>query len=305
MTATTATRADVYARVTSRITADLERGVHPWMKPWGVEHTAGRITRPQRHNGTPYRGINVLLLWGEAADKGYTAPQWMTYKQAVELKAQVRKGEHGSLVVYAGRIARTETGETGEDIEIEIPFMKAYTVFNVGQIDGLPAQFYARPANPLPVSERVALAGQFISGTNATLRHGGNRAFYSVATDHVQLPPFEAFRDKESYYATALHELTHWTGNPRRNAREFGKRFGDQAYAREELVAELGSAFLSADLGITPETREDHAGYLDQWLKVLKSDKRAIFQAAAHAQRAADYLHGLQVATSEPEVVSA
>ena len=291
----TTIRTDVYERVTARIIADLEKGVRPWLKPWNVEHAAGRITRPLRHNGTPYKGINVLLLWGEAMERGYAAPLWMTYRQAQELDAQVRKGEHGSLVVYADKITRTDTDEAGEAIEREIRFMKGYTVFNVEQIDGLPTHYYAQPVTPLPVSERDEQADRFISGTAAVLRHGGNQAFYAPSRDLIQLPPFEAFRDKESYYATALHELTHWTRHPSRLDRDFGRqRFGDQGYAREELVAELGAAFLCADLGLTPDIRDDHAAYLGHWLTVLKSDKRAIFQAAAHAQRAADYLSGLQ-----------
>jgi antirestriction protein ArdC len=295
MTTATTSRADIYERVTARIIADLEQGVRPWMKPWHVGHTAGHITRPLRHNGTPYRGINVLLLWGEAMEKGYAAPLWMTYKQAQELGAQVRKGERGALVVYADKITRTDTDDAGEASERQIPFMKGYTVFNVEQIDGLPAHYYAQPANPLPVSERIAQAEQFIAATAATIRHGGNQAYYAPARDLIQLPPFEAFRDKESYYATALHELTHWTRHPSRLERDFGRqRFGDEGYAREELVAELGASFLSAALDITPEIRDDHAAYLGHWLTVLKSDKRAIFQAAAHAQRATDYLHGLQ-----------
>lgn len=183
-----------------------------------------------------------------------------------------------------------------------------HTVFNVEQIDGLPAHYYAQPANPLPVSERIAQAEQFIAATAATIHHGGNQAYYAPARDLIQLPPFEAFRDRESYYATALHELTHWTRHPSRLERDFGRqRFGDQrrppevadGYAREELVAELGASFLSAALDITPEIRDDHAAYLGHWLTVLKSDKRAIFQAAAHAQRAADYLHGLQTPDGE------
>ena len=286
---------DVYTRVTERIIADLEQGVRTWLKPWSAEHAAGRITRPLRHNGTPYRGMNILLLWGEAETKGYAAPIWMTYKQAQELGGQVRKGEHGSLVVYANTITRTETNDAGEDTEREIPFMKGYTVFNVEQVTGLPAHYYAQPVNPLPLSERIEHADRFMTATGATINHGGNRAFYAPARDVIQLPPFEAFKDKESYYATALHEATHWSGAKHRLDRDFSaKRFGDQGYAREELVAELGAAFLCADLGITPEIRDDHAAYLGHWLKVLKEDKRAIFSAAAHAQRAADYLNGLQ-----------
>ena len=300
--AAAAEKKDVYTRVTERIIADLEQGVRTWLKPWHSEHAAGRITRPLRHNGTPYRGINILLLWGEALAKGYAAPIWMTFKQAQELGGHVRKGEHGSLVVYANRITKTETNDAGEDTEREIPFMKGYTVFNVEQVDGLPAHYYAQPVNPLPLSERIEAADAFMKATGATIHHGGNSAFYAPARDVVQLPPFEAFKDKESYYATALHELTHWTKHKDRLERDFSaKRFGDTGYAREELVAELGAAFLCADLGITPDIRDDHAAYLGHWLNVLKEDKRAIFSAAAHAQRAADYLKGLQPDSQQQE----
>ena len=289
------TKQDIYTRVTTRILAELEKGVRPWIKPWSVEHTAGRITRPLRHNGVPYRGINVLLLWGEALEKGYAAPLWMTYKQSQELGAQVRKGEHGSLVVFADRFTKTETNDQGESVEHAIPFMKGYTVFNVEQIEGLPAHFYAQPANPLPLSERIEHADRFVKATGAAIHHGGNQAFYAPSRDTIQLPPFEAFKDKESYYSTALHELTHWTKSKDRLDRDLGRqRFGDEGYAREELVAELGSAFLCADLGITPDIREDHAAYLGHWLTILKNDTRAIFSAAAHAQRAADFLQQFQ-----------
>lgn len=288
-------RKDVYTRVTERIIADLEQGIRPWMKPWAAEHAAGRITKPLRHNGTPYRGMNILLLWGEAMAKGYISPIWMTFKQALELKSCVRKGEHGSLVVFANTVTKTEKNDAGEDVERDIPFMKGYTVFNVEQIDGLPSHYYAKPSSPLPLSERIDTADSFLQATNAVINHGGNSAYYAPSRDVIQLPPFEAFRDKESYYATALHELTHWTRHETRLDRNFEqKRFGDTGYAREELVAELGAAFLCAEIGITPEIREDHASYLGHWLSVLKQDKRAIFSAAAHAQRAADFLQGLQ-----------
>lgn len=291
---------DVYARVTERIIADLEKGVRTWMKPWAAEHAAGRITRPLRHNGMPYRGMNILLLWGEAVAKGYAAPIWMTFKQALEFEAHVRKGEHGSLVVYANSVTRTETNDAGEDVEREIPFMKGYTVFNVEQIEGLPAHYYAQPENPLPISERIEAVDGFIKATGAAIHHGGNRAYYAPAPDRIQMPPFEAFKDKESYYATVLHESCHWTKHESRLDRDLGRqRFGDAGYAREELVAELGAAFLCADLGITPEVREDHADYIASWLNVLKEDKRAIFSAAAHAQRAADFLKGFQKQAQE------
>jgi antirestriction protein ArdC len=294
-TSVRAPREDVYTKVTNKIIAALEQGVRPWVKPWSAEHTAGRITRPLRHNGQAYRGINVLMLWGDAVEKGFVSPFWLTYKQAMEMKANVRKGEHGSTVVYADRFTKTGTDAKGQEVEEEIPFLKAYTVFNAEQVDGLPEQFYAQPADPLPLSERIASADAFVAATKAELHHGGNMAYYAPGPDRIQLPAFEVFRDAESYYATLLHELTHWTRHKSRLDRDFGRKsFGDPGYAREELVAELGAAFLCADLGIAPEPREDHAAYLGHWLEVLKDDKRAIFQAAAHAQKASDFLCELQ-----------
>lgn len=292
----TEARKDIYSRVTDRILADLAKGVRPWVKPWNAEHAAGRITRPLRHNGTPYKGINILLLWGEALERGFAAPIWMTFRQANQLGACVRKGEKGSLVVYADKITRTERNDQGEDVERQIPFMRGYTVFNVEQVEGLPPHYHAsantRPLDPIARNDS---AERFCRATGADIRHGGTMAYYAIHNDHVQMPPFESFADAEGYYATLTHELTHWTRHPKRLDRDFGRKArGDEGYAREELVAELGAAFLSADLGITPEVREDHAAYIGHWLKVLKDDKRFIFSAAAHAQRAADYLHSLQ-----------
>jgi antirestriction protein ArdC len=287
-------RTDVYQRITNQIVHELEQGIRPWMQPWSAEHADGRIVRPRRFNGLPYNGINVLMLWSAAMEKGYGAPVWMTFKQALEFNAHMRKGEQGSLVVYADKITRTETdASTGEESERAIPFMKGYTVFNVEQIDGLPEHYYAKPEPKSDAVQRIAHAEYFFAATGAEIRHGGGKAYYSISTDHVQLPPFESFRDAESYYATLAHETTHWTRHPSRLDREFGrKRWGDEGYAMEELVAELGSAFLSADLELTPELREDHAAYIASWIKVLKNDKRAIFTAASYAQRAVDFLHG-------------
>lgn len=289
-------RNDIYQRVTDQIVSELEKGVRPWLKPWNAEHAAGRITRPLRANGIPYRGINVLMLWASATEHGYAAPLWLTYKQAQELGAQVRKGEKGSLVVYANSITRTEQDEaTGEDLEREIPFMKGYTVFNAEQVDGLPAHFLAMQQPALDPVARIERAEAYFASVGADIRESGNRAFYSVAEDRVQMPPFVAFREPEAYYATLAHELCHWTRHPKRLDRDFGrKRFGDEGYAMEELVAELGAAFVCADLELTPAPREEHAAYIASWLKALKDDKRAIFAAAAHAQRAADFLAALQ-----------
>lgn len=295
MSHTQTVRADVYTRVTNRIIQDLEQGVRPWIKPWSAGGNQSRIVRPLRHNGEPYSGINIVLLWSEAVTRGYSNATWMTFRQALQLGAHVRKGETGSLVVYANKIMRTETAEDGSEFDRSIGFMKGYTVFNIEQIDGLPSTYYA----PIPAitddAKRIARADAFFAATGADIRHGGGSAFYTPSQDFVQLPPFQGFNCAELYYATLGHELTHWTKHPSRLDRDFGrKQWGDQGYAREELVAELGAAFLCADLGLDLEPREDHASYIASWLEVLKQDKRFIFSAARHAQRAIDFLHGLQ-----------
>jgi antirestriction protein ArdC len=296
-------RTDVYQKITDKIVSELERGVRPWMKPWNAGNGEGRIMRPLRASGVAYQGINVLMLWSEAVEKGYASPIWMTFRQALALNANVRKGEHGSLVVYADKITRTETDSaTGEDTAREIPFMKGYTVFNTEQIEGLPEHFYPQPAPRTETVRRIERAEGFFAATGANVVHGGSRACYVPSTDNVHMPCIDFFRDSESYYATLAHEVTHWTRHPSRLDRDFGrKRFGDEGYAMEELVAELGAAFLSADLELTPEVREDHAAYIASWIKVLRDDKRALFTAASHAQRAADFLHGLQKSTAEAD----
>lgn len=290
-------RTDIYTRITEKIVADLEKGVRPWMQPWRAGNVAGRVTRPLRHNGLPYAGMNVLLLWSEAMARGFTSPIWMTFKQAIELGGAVRKGESGTTVVFASRFTRTEIGSSGEEFDREIPFLKAYTAFNVAQIDGLPDRYYARTEPVRDPVARIEHADRFFANTGAVIRHGGDRAFFSPAGDFIQMPPFEAFRDAASHAATLSHEACHWTAMPHRVNRDLSRYGKDKSErAREELIAELGSCFLCADLGIVPELepRPDHASYLGSWLRVLADDKRAIFQAAAHAQRAVAYLHDLQ-----------
>lgn len=295
MTSPTFERTDVHARVTNRILADLERGVRPWMKPWDADHAAGRIVRPLRATGQPYRGINTVMLWMTAMERGYASPFWLSYRQAQGLGGQVRRGEHGTLVVYAGTVTRAEPDGDGEESEREIHFLKGYTVFNAGQVDGLPEHFQAPVPEPPEPMQRLAAADRFFAATGAEIRTGGTRAYYAIGSDHIQMPPFETFRDAESHAATLGHETVHWTRHPSRLDRDLGrKRWGDAGYAAEELVAEIGSAFLCADLGVTPEVREDHAAYIVSWLEVLRNDTRFIISAAAHAQRAVDFLHGLQ-----------
>jgi len=287
---------DVYTRVTNKILADLSKGELTWRQPWKAAHVAGSITKPLRVKGERYRGINVLMLWATALERGYIAPIYMTFNQAQQLGGHVRKGEHGSLVVFAKTMTKTEQDENGEDVEKAIPFMRGYTVFNVEQIDGLPGNFYEviKPEHVTPL-ERDEKCERFFTNTGADIRHGGNRAFYRIDDDFIKLPELQNFVDTEKYYATAAHEMCHWTRHPKRLDRDLGrKRWGDEGYAMEELVAEIGAAFLCADLGITPETIEDHSAYVASWLQVLKEDKRAIFTAASHAQKAADHLHSYQ-----------
>lgn len=285
---------DVYTRVTNKIIADLEKGNLTWFKPWRSKDFGGCVSLPLRSDGQPYQGINVLTLWGTAVDKGYNRPVWMTFKKAKELGGQVKKGEKGTLVVYANTFDKSEVNDKGEETTSIIPFLKGYTVFNLEQISGLPEKFYETPSRLEDTRARMESVEQFITNTKAVIEHGGRRAFYSPSCDKIQMPPSQSFHDMQGYYAILAHELTHWTAHPSRLDRTFEqKRFGDQGYAMEELVAEIGAAFLCAALGITPETREDHAAYIESWLVVLKKDKRAIFTAASHAQRAVDYLRGL------------
>jgi antirestriction protein ArdC len=293
-----ALRQDVYTRVTEKIVADLERGVRPWFKPWNAGNAEGRIAKPLRSNAVPYRGINTLLLWAEAVIKGFESPFWITFRQAkAEWNAHVRRGEKGSLIVYASSIHKVERNqETGEESERSIPFLKGYTVFNAEQIEGLPDIFLAKPSTKFksPI-DRIHHAELFFRNTGATIRERGGQAYYSQEGDYIQVPPIEAFPEAADFYSTLAHETIHWTKHPARLAREFGRKvWGDEGYATEELVAELGSAFLAADLEIRPIPPEENASYIDHWLKVMKGDKHAIFSAASHAQRAADYLSSLQ-----------
>jgi antirestriction protein ArdC len=291
--ATAITASDVYERITIRIVEQLEAGTRPWIQPWGG---GGTPVRPLRHNGVAYRGINTVLLWMTAAEQGYSSPYWMTYRQASELGAQVRKGETSTLVVYADAIERKETDDAGDEIARRIPFMKGYSVFNADQIDGLPEHYHATlSALPESGKERIELADRFFANLGADIRHGGSKAYYQPVGDFIQMPRFEAFVSAESHATTLGHEAIHWTMSPTRLDRNLGReRWGDEGYAREELVAELGAVFLAADLGLAIEPRDDHAAYIASWLTRLKNDRRLVFQMAAHAERAVTFLHGLQ-----------
>lgn len=291
---------DLHQTVTDRIIADLETGVRPWTRPWD---NGGTGVRPLRHDGQPYHGVNVLTLWAEAALRGYTRPRWMTFRQALALGGSVRKGEKGVQIVYANRLVSADPDtdaapapDTDSTLRARgFSILKSYTVFNLDQIDGLADRYPTTGSVILDPALRVARADAFFASTGAVIAHGGDQAFYAPGPDRIQMPAFASFRDVGGYYATLAHEMTHWTGHPNRLDRSFGAgRFGDEAYAREELVAELGAAFLCADLGLTVEPRSDHAAYLASWLRVLRADKRFIFTAAAHAERAVAWLHDRQ-----------
>jgi antirestriction protein ArdC len=284
--------ADPHQEVTNRIIADLEAGTRAWIRPWD---DGGIGVRPLRHDGQPYHGVNVLTLWAEAAVRQYAAPVWMTFRQALALGGAVRKGERGVRVIYASRRVQTDDDAPDGAKERSIGFLKSYTVFNLAQIDGLEDRYPAGPVSALDPALRIAAVEAFFAATGAVVGHGGVQAFYAPGPDRIEMPPFETFVDPQSYYAVLGHEMTHWTRHSSRLDRDFGRqRFGDEAYAREELVAELGAAFLCADLGLALEPRPDHAAYLASWLQVLRADKRFIFSAAAHAERAVACLHGLQ-----------
>lgn len=293
--ATSVVKQDIYTRITNKIIADLEKGNLTWRQPWNSQHLAQNVMRPLRWNDQPYSGINILLLWSSAAENGYQSPYWLTYKQAASMKANIRKGEKGTHIVYADKIVKDEQNEKGETETKQIPFLKYYTVFNASQIEGLPEAFYMKPEIKLFNSEeRFHELEKFFAATKADI-YTGAKAAYNIVKDKIQMPPFESFIDAKSYYSVLAHELTHWTRHPTRLDRDFGrKKYGDEGYAKEELVAELGSCFLAADLGLEPELQEDHSAYIQSWLQVLKNDKRFIFTAASHAQKATEYLFTLQ-----------
>ncbi len=279
---------DVYARVTSQIINAIEQGVGNWRMPW---HTSGRFAFSPINitSKKPYRGINTVCLWAAAQSKGYESGEWGTYQQWQDRGAQVRKGEKATLVVFwkfAHDSNESQDASESSASNSRLLFTKGYSVFNASQVDG----YTPKPEQERPIPERIEQAEAFFSGIGADVRHGGNQAFYSLTGDYVQVPPFTAFRDALSYYSVLAHQHTHWTANAGRCNRELGKRFGDNAYAAEELIAELGAAFTCAHLGLSTEPREDHAQYIQSWLKVLKADKRAIFTAASKAQQACDWL---------------
>ncbi len=279
--------------ITKKILSKLEHGVIPWRRPWR-SFGSGAMPRNAISN-RPYSGANVVLLWIDAADKGYDCPKWLTYKQALEAGGNVRRGEKSSQIAYIGNITRPDV-QTG-DLR-SIPFLKGYAVFNLQQCDGLDHLINNTPRAINP-GRRDELADEFIKMTGAEVRHGESRAYYAAKGDFINLPLFEAFSSAEGYYGTAFHELTHWAGAEHRLNRTFGKRFGDQAYSAEELVAELGAAFLCAEFGFDSMMLDNSAAYINHWRSFLQSNERAFVVAASAASKATEFLRAKALETGD------
>lgn len=291
-----APRANIAAQVTAHIVELLANGVRPWEQPWS---TSGALGLPVRAKGVAYRGVNVLILWAAAHTHGFSARRWISFKQAQALGGRVRRGEKATHIVFY-----SDGGARGEDdlsppaaTPAEAPrarraILRTFAVFNADQVEGLPDDFLgpspASAAKPTEV-EAARLAARF-ADLPAVVEHGGARAYYAFERDVIRLPPPEVFHTQAQYYATLLHELGHWTGHASRLDRDLKPRAAHGAYAREELVAELTAAFLGAELGLPPDHIEDHAAYIDHYLKLLDSEPGALFAAAGKAQTAADFL---------------
>lgn len=283
-------RASLYDEVTARIVSELEAGRLPWVQPWGRSGGTGPGLPRNALTGRSYSGVNILILWGAVIERGFPSQCWLTFRQAQEAGGCIKKGERGQTVVYADRFtpeAEKERAARDGGEAKAVPFLKRFTVFNVAQCEGLHPGLASDPA-PLPEREIVPLAEDVIAASGVDFRIGGDRAYYAPDPDFIAVPPQPAFFDQINYYRTCLHELTHATGHPKRLGRDLKNAFGSKDYAREELVAEMGSAFLCAALGIVPTVR--HADYIGSWLEVLREDNRAIFRAASAASKAADWL---------------
>jgi antirestriction protein ArdC len=292
-------RDNLYREITDKIIAELEQGIVPWVQPW----TSGRQLSPL---GLPvngltrrsYSGINILLLWSALEDRGFSSPYWVTFKQCIAMGGSVRKGEKGTHVYFADRfVPQKEKARAAQDGDEPntIAFLKRYTVFNAEQCDGLPKGLIATPE---PKSERqiVPEAEALIAATGADFRVSGDQAFYVPSEDFIRIPHQTAYPDQINWYRTAFHELGHWTGHKTRLDRSLTTKFGTVDYAREELVAEMATAFVCASLGIVPTVR--HADYIGNWLQVLKEDAKAIVRAASLASKASDFILAYQKSSS-------
>jgi antirestriction protein ArdC len=282
---------NVYEQVTDRIIAQLEAGLIPWRKEWksNGSHIPTNYTTKK-----PYRGINILLLMAA----GFDTCDFLTYKQAQGIGAQVRKGEKGTPIVFWSTFEGKSEDES-EDTK-RIPFLRTYTVFHVSQCDGIPVKlpFDAPVFEPIPAAE--SLTSGYLQREHIDLKHGGGRAFYSPSLDYVQMPARESFTSPDAYYSTLFHECGHSTGHKSRLDRKFGETFGNETYGKEELVAEFTAAYLCAETGISNAMVEtNHVAYIQSWLRSLRNDKKMLIPAAQRAQRAADRIANRAQVSSE------
>jgi len=277
----------VYQEVTDSIIKQLENGAMPWIKPWKTDSTADKNFLSQK----PYQGVNRLILGLSSMVNSFDCPVWASFKQWQSIGANVRKGEKGTKIVFYSPVTK-ENKATGESESYNL--LKAYYVFNASQVDGVTIQAPSADTKPFNAIEAAELR---IKLTGAVITHGGDSAFYAPSVDKINVPHKASFISEASYYATVFHELTHWSGHESRCNRNLKGRFGNPLYAFEELVAEMGAAFLCQDYRIAGELR--HAGYIESWLKVLKEDSKAIFKAAALAQKAVDHINGLNVENAD------
>lgn len=290
-------RLDIKQHVTDTIIAQIEAGTPPWRKPWTGDASGACL--PLRHNGEQYRGINILMLWATAMVKGYNSARWMTFRQAQELGGSVRKGERCTKSVFYGTFEKEIEADTGETETRTSRFAKSNNVFNADQIEGLPEEYYILPEPPRDLgTETDPELEAFFAATGAEIITSEDpRAYYKPAQDHIHMPPIATFFETSGYFGTLAHELIHWTGSEKRLERI--KKFQDkQAYAFEELVAEIGACFLCLQLGVKPQF-DQSAAYIEGWLEALKSDKELIFKAAAEAQKAVDYINALAPAAKD------
>ena len=284
-------RTNLYDEITGKIIAELEVGRFPWVQPWGTASAKAPLGLPRNAaTGRSYSGINILILWGAVVQHGFPGQGWLTYRQAAALGGNVRKGEHGTTVVYADRFTpedeKRRAFEAGEEAHA-IPFLKRFTVFNTAQCDGLPDDIEAAVPPPPPGMIEPQVEA-LIKATGIDFRIGGDRAFYVPALDYVQVPPPAAYFEPINWHRTALHELGHASGHHSRLARDQSGSCGSRKYFVEECVAELASAFCCAALGITPTVR--HSDYIGAWIETMREDNRAIVRATSQASKAADWL---------------
>lgn len=281
---------NIHAEVTAKILAQLKAGVAPWRRPWSrVKAAHGSVMPRNAATGRPYSGVNILLLWSAAQAAGW-GPRWLTFKQAKESGGSIKKGARGEIVVFVKKTLVEDRDNPGQ--KKSVAFLRYYHVFNVAQCDGLPGKLTGEIEAPAPIdrNQRDETLEAFVAATRIPVFEEGARACYSPALDRIAMPSLQAFESSDHYYATLMHEMGHATGHPSRLNRNLANRFGDRAYAAEELIAELTSAFVCAEFGI--DLDEAPAAYIDNWASLLEARETAIVTAAAGASRAVDWLRG-------------